>query len=1053
MSTLYVNNISPTSGGDVTISGSNGLTISGSLKIGDTTITATAAELNIMDGGNASITTTVADADRLILNDGGVMKQVSVDNFATYFANEISGAVTATTISASSTLDVVGVARFGPGNAVTIAADGGVTIGHFDANWTNAGNTVADLGIVTTVDINGGSIDGAAIGAASHTTGKFTTVDATTDFTIGSLIITDDQIQMTPSSGDTATIAAAADGVLNITTVDTAGADANIVITADGTLDLNSVALDIDATGAATIDAVGIALGAGSGELDLTTTGTLDINSAALDIDTSGAITIDAAGTASHIAIATAHTAGVAFHLDADANAGSIVDIDAGILDIDVTGDAALDSSAGSITVGAVLADGQTLKLGKNGAVETIIAPHGTAGSELYSVTNTAGDAANAISLNATAGGITLNSDATTAQDAVTIDAAQTTKAGLKLNATAMTTGDVISVDANVLTTGNALFIDHDDAHTDAQTVVGIHYDFDKAGTTGDGITQTFTGMDLDMNDAATNHANATVNLVGIDLDMASANAQGTLTNTGISLNVAGADTNIALDILAGNARIADNMGLYFGDSFEAAIKYDESGSDQLMIEVGDAGLAVKGTTAGSDAPVILSLLNAETAVAADDVLGAIRWQAPDETGTDAIVVAAAIQATAEADFDADQNETKLEFMLGRSEAATTKATLDSNGLFIANGGLKSGTAAGSGADAFLYTAGAAAHVGIQWDANGNTEGTLIGGADDHGVDFKFFGETSGKFVQWDMSGDELVLGGASKISFHDAAGDENIVASADGHLEINAGTTLDMSAPTVDINAATAVTIDTDTVTFASVNSQDPLIIIKNETNDALAGRLRFQTTRGAAAGSAGDHSGVIEFFADDAGGDNICFAAITGSVEVHTNGSEGGQLHLVVASHDGELQPGLILTDGDAEDEVDVSIANGLASVATVNGGLTVNGPLIAEMPSVHNFTGNDANATIPITTATAQIDAGGSGRTGMRFAGSGVAGQILVVINTGGESVVFHATEGTALLRGTNTEKDTIRTGEAHVFVSDGSLWNHIGGGATDEIGLTS
>ena len=54
MSTLYVNNISPTSGGDVTISGSNGLTISGSLKIGDTTITATAAELNIMDGGNAS---------------------------------------------------------------------------------------------------------------------------------------------------------------------------------------------------------------------------------------------------------------------------------------------------------------------------------------------------------------------------------------------------------------------------------------------------------------------------------------------------------------------------------------------------------------------------------------------------------------------------------------------------------------------------------------------------------------------------------------------------------------------------------------------------------------------------------------------------------------------------------------------------------------------------------------------------------------------------------------------------------------------------------------
>ena len=51
----------------------------------------------------------------------------------------------------------------------------------------------------------------------------------------------------------------------------------------------------------------------------------------------------------------------------------------------------AIDSTAASITVGAALADGQTLKLGKNGAVETIIAPHGTAGSELYSVSNTAG--------------------------------------------------------------------------------------------------------------------------------------------------------------------------------------------------------------------------------------------------------------------------------------------------------------------------------------------------------------------------------------------------------------------------------------------------------------------------------------------------------------------------------------------------------------------------------------------------------------------------------------------------------------------------------------
>ena len=64
----------------------------------------------------------------------------------------------------------------------------------FGGNWTNAGRTIADLGIITTADINGGTIDGTTIGASSHTTIKGTTIDATTDFTIGGLVITDGAI-------------------------------------------------------------------------------------------------------------------------------------------------------------------------------------------------------------------------------------------------------------------------------------------------------------------------------------------------------------------------------------------------------------------------------------------------------------------------------------------------------------------------------------------------------------------------------------------------------------------------------------------------------------------------------------------------------------------------------------------------------------------------------------------------------------------------------------------------------------------------------------------
>ena len=50
----------------------------------------------------------------------------------------------------------------------------------------------------------------------------------------GSLVITDDQIQMTPSTSHTVTIAAASDGVLNITTFDEAGTAADVNLTADG---------------------------------------------------------------------------------------------------------------------------------------------------------------------------------------------------------------------------------------------------------------------------------------------------------------------------------------------------------------------------------------------------------------------------------------------------------------------------------------------------------------------------------------------------------------------------------------------------------------------------------------------------------------------------------------------------------------------------------------------------------------------------------------------------------------------------------------------------
>jgi hypothetical protein len=61
----------------------------------------------------------------------------------------------------------------------------GLGITNFTANWTNAGRTVADLGIVTTVDINGGTLDGVTIGGASAGAGSFTTLGCSGNASIG----------------------------------------------------------------------------------------------------------------------------------------------------------------------------------------------------------------------------------------------------------------------------------------------------------------------------------------------------------------------------------------------------------------------------------------------------------------------------------------------------------------------------------------------------------------------------------------------------------------------------------------------------------------------------------------------------------------------------------------------------------------------------------------------------------------------------------------------------------------------------------------------------
>ena len=115
---------------------------------------------------------------------------------------------------------------------------------------------------------------------------------------------------------------------------------------------------------------------------------------------------------------------------------------------------------------------------------------------------------------------------------------------------------------------------------------------------------------------------------------------------------------------------LADGGIIYFGNDQDVTLTHDP-----------DDGLFLKSIATGDDNPVLLTLQTGETDLAANDVIGKIAFQAPDEgTGTDAILVSAAIQARAEGDHSSSSNATSLDFMTGASEAAAKKMSLTSAG-------------------------------------------------------------------------------------------------------------------------------------------------------------------------------------------------------------------------------------------------------------------------------------------------------------------------------------------------------------------------------------
>ena len=97
----------------------------------------TTTELNIIDGDTAATATTVVDADRVVFNDNGTMKQVAVTDLSAYFDDEITAMP----------------------NLITTAA---TTVGALNSGSITSGFGTIDTGsstITTTGLISGGSLD------------------------------------------------------------------------------------------------------------------------------------------------------------------------------------------------------------------------------------------------------------------------------------------------------------------------------------------------------------------------------------------------------------------------------------------------------------------------------------------------------------------------------------------------------------------------------------------------------------------------------------------------------------------------------------------------------------------------------------------------------------------------------------------------------------------------------------------------------------------------------------------------------------------------------
>ena len=235
---------------------------------GSTAITTTGTELNILDGNTGGSSVVIVDADRFIINDNGVMKQIAVTRLDTYFSGTtatltnktltapvVNNGVLNTGLSGSAFLDEDNLSS----NSATKVASQQSIKAYVDANITAQDLDVTDGSTNIAIDLDSETLSllgGTGIDSTASGNGVTFAIDNTVATLVGTQTLTNKTINVDNNTLSNIELDNLKSGVLDtnlssVASTDTTIASAKAIKTY---VDANITAQDLDITdGSATI--------------------------------------------------------------------------------------------------------------------------------------------------------------------------------------------------------------------------------------------------------------------------------------------------------------------------------------------------------------------------------------------------------------------------------------------------------------------------------------------------------------------------------------------------------------------------------------------------------------------------------------------------------------------------------------------------------------------------------------------------------------------------------------------------------------------------------